>query len=106
MTTLTYLETRTKENRKLDVYQIADYKVLILYIDNNMINFTIRAEHDDFTPNIYYCDGTVFGEQDKPHFEIQTSSYGALNPSQIEEVIKGYQTALRVVEVLTDTFIK
>lgn len=47
----------------------------------------------------------MFGER-KSEFKIQTTSYGALEPAEIQEVIKGYETAMKVVEILTKEFIK
>ena len=75
------------------------------YKDGTMIeDFYIEPYHDDrYLPKIYFRDG-AFGSSVKK-FEIQTTSYGALDPEEIKKVIDGYQLALAVVETLTKAFI-
>ena len=51
-----------------------------------------------FLPEIFF-DGRRYGETVN-EFRIQTTSYGSLKPEEIKEVMKGYETALAVVEIL------
>ena len=92
-----------------DSFEIGSYKVERVYKrlhddGTELFNYGIES-NEEFAPRIYYVepweeDGT------KPCFKIQTTSYGALEPSEIQKVIAGYQEAVEVVEVLTNTFLK
>lgn len=68
--------------------------------------FSVNVSYDDrnenYIPEIYYWDD-IFGEE-KPRFEIQTTSYGALSPEEIKKVIAGYNEAVEAVEILTKNF--
>ena len=67
--------------------------------------FDIEAkDRNGYLPQIYFDDG-FYGE-DKKWFEIQTTSYGALTPDKIKEVIAGYEEAMEAVAILTKEFIK
>lgn len=58
----------------------------------------------DYIPEIYY-DYSLFGNIVRS-FRIQTTSYGSLPLEDIQKVIKGYQEAIEVVNILTDKFLK
>lgn len=58
-----------------------DGKVVKLQIDSVKDNYT--------TPKIYWVED---------HLEVQTASYGTLEVSDLEEVIKGYQKAIEVIK--------
>lgn len=55
-------------------------------------------DNENYMPKIYYNDDW-FGEK-KPHFTIQTTSYGDMKPEEIRKVIAGYQEAIEVVSIL------
>lgn len=57
-----------------------------------------------YLPEIYYEDD--FYGKDKKWFDIQTTSYGAMTPDKIKEVVAGYEQALEAVAILTKEFIK
>ena len=114
---LVKINERTKTDEENGVtyigteYSIGDYQVERIekhYKDGEMVeNIHVSASWEDrnekFLPEIYFNDDW-FGTK-KKHFDIQTSSYGALAPEEIEKVIAGYQQAVEVVETLTDKFI-
>lgn len=66
------------------------------------VNVRRDDRHENYIPEIYYWDD-IFGEE-KPRFEIQTTSYGALSPEEIKKVIAGYNEAVEAVEILTKNF--
>lgn len=85
-------------------YEIGKYQVNVVSSENGWKQISIRADYNErYLPDIYYhydiCDSF------EPRFQIQTTSYGALNSDEIENVIKGYEIALEVVEALTKEFI-
>lgn len=49
-------------------------------------------DHKSMLPSIYFYN--------EEGFRIQTTSYGALKPEEIDEVIEGYKTAQATVEEL------
>lgn len=89
-----------------DYYEIEKY--VRTYEDGTGVE-TIYVNHKDwkvarenYIPEIYYKND-FFGER-KPRFEIQTTSYGAMDTEEIQKVIKGYQEAIEAVEILTKAF--
>lgn len=68
--------------------------------------FRFCTKENDFLPAIYECeDGGNNEEQpEKSKFEIQTTSYGALSPADIEKVINGYKKALDTIKELERVF--
>lgn len=71
---------------------------LIIYV--KYANY--EEARNNYLPEIHYRDD-FFGKTE-PRFEIQTTSYGALNPEEIKKVIAGYQEALEAAEILTKAF--
>lgn len=55
-----------------------------------------------YLPEIYYRD-SWYGEA-VSYFEIQTTSYGALNAEEFGRFLQAHQTALAVVEILNREF--
>ena len=101
---LTLEKTRTVEDRKYELYTIGKYQIEVTNYSNGNRYITIRVDRftNRFIPEIYCKDnfeGKILG------FEIQTTSYGALNAEAIQKVIAGYNEALEVVEILTKEFV-
>lgn len=105
---LTLERTRIDEDRKqkFELYTIGNYKVNVTTFEeygSRYINIATRTEGGYFTPEVYCKDdyeGHILG------FEIQTTSYGALNADEIQKVIAGYNEALDVVAILTAEFVE
>lgn len=57
---------------------------------------------NNYLPEIHYKQS--FLGKEKPVFEVQTTSYGALNTEEIKKVIAGYQEALEAAELLNKRF--
>ena len=64
------------------------------------------AERDDFLPDIFDCVGGIGNSENSDgfKFEIQTTSYGALSPDDIEKVIDGYKKALDTIKEIERAF--
>lgn len=75
-----------------------------LFSDGSKLERIYIKPMRDRIPMIYYSDN-YFGEH-RPTFSIQTTSYGALTPDEITEVIRGYEIAIEAVDVLTKHFCK
>lgn len=90
------------------VFRISEYTVEVSnyeYTDSGYEMITVKKDYNaEFLPDVYFISG-AFGSDEK-EFKIQTSSYGVLSPEDIQKVIKGYETALEVVAILTEAFIK
>ena len=90
------------------LFRISEYTVEFskyIYEDGEEETIIVRKDYNaEFLPEIYSNIG-AFGSR-KKEIKIQTSSYGALSPEDIQKVIKGYETALEVVAILTEVFIK
>lgn len=80
------------EKRTCALYTIGDYEVDVIYGDVAKRISISKDYREEFLPEIYFDNG---------EFQIQTTSYGSLNPSDIKKVIEGYEEALKIVEVLT-----
>ena len=110
---LEFVEKNTKETNGTryvrESYSIGGYAVYLdntFYPDgksNHRIECKVIAE-DEYLPTIYFWD-SWFG-QTKPRFEIQTTSYGALEAGEFKKFLAAQQKALEVVEVLTREFIE
>lgn len=89
-------------------YSIGGYAVKVVdtsYPEGNSfrdINLQVMTE-DEYLPDIYFRAGW-FGQG--PTFEIQTTSYGALKPTEFTKFFAAQQKAMKVVEVLTKEFIE
>lgn len=99
--------TGNKYYTKKDVYEIEDYQVEVLYNKEHICNISIIANRNKmFIPYIYY--NPIYLNEDwteiKREFVIDTTAYGSLKPNEIKQVIDGYEKAIKVVEILTNTF--
>lgn len=67
--------------------------------------FRVRfcTKEDGFLPAIYECTDGKNNEEQAGKFEIQTTSYGALSPDDIEKVIDGYKKALDTIKEIERT---
>ena len=101
---LELMETLNIKNSKRENYKIGNYAVYVYYECGIFKDIAVKnLDRDGYTPDIYF-KGEWFGEV-KNEFKIQTTAYGALAPEEIPGVIKGYEVAMNVVELLTQTFL-
>jgi hypothetical protein len=70
---------------------------------NDYSVFETNRGENRYIADIYY--NCKWGEE-KGVFQIQTTSYGALNIDEFSKFMKAQQDAMEVVEILTNTFIK
>lgn len=94
------------EERNYKMYEIGCYEVYVTTYkscDLRMISVVNKDRSTDFVPDIYYEDG-VFKNGEKK-FKIQTTSYGALDVTEIQKFISAYNMAVEVVEILTKEFL-
>lgn len=102
--TLTKISEKTSSDSTVTVYKIANYKVRVIKSQNNLTYIhVITNSNERYTPDIFCnddCNGTILG------FDIQTTSYGALNIEETKKMIKALNEAIVVVKVLTETFCK
>ena len=95
---------RRGEGRTLMGYELGSYEVSVITYDSGWQNIYIKTNRSNrYQPEIYPRDdmeGNVIG------FDIQTTSYGALQPDQIRKVIEGMEEAIQAVEILTKEFVK
>lgn len=95
---------RRGDGKTLKCYDLGGYEVSVITYDNGWENISIRSDRQNrYQPEIYPRDdmeGHVIG------FDIQTTSYGALQPDQIRLVIEGLEEAVKAVEILTKEFVK
>lgn len=93
------------ENTTYEFYTIGKYKV---EVSIHTTSYGVERKHisvtkdysERYLPAIYFT-GRRFGK-DVNEFEIQTTSYGALKPEDIQKVMEGYEQALKVVSILTE----
>lgn len=120
------LELKLKENkviksedcraiiRKVDIYTIGflapDDKPLYTvrvhkFIDDSYVTMDIFEDKDlvDYLPRIYARQNLDSG--DIVDFEIQTTSYGALNPCEMHKFIVAHEYALEAVKLLAEKFL-
>lgn len=99
---LTLTNTKTVEDKKIELYEIADYTVKVVSHDCGLRWITIREHKSEYLPTIYCRDdmeGNVLG------FEIQTTSYGSLPTAEIKKIVEALEMAVEVVEILTEKFV-
>lgn len=87
-----------------EYYEIGGYNVIAdtyTYESDYKIVSTKQKGDIEYLPSIYELHnfGVLCG------FEISTVSYGSLPVEDIKEIIKGYEQAIEVVEILTEKFI-
>lgn len=91
-----------------ETYTIGAYTVTVddAFYENGNSRRTIEVQepwgNDDYIPHIYYRND-YFGKK-VSSFEIQTTSYGALDAEQFKKFLASQQTALEVVEILNKKF--
>lgn len=98
-----------------ETYTCGNYTILRRVFSNNRNYFSIRANEDAsrFLPEIYHNYPPFFRNPDteserfkKGYFYIQTIAYGGLELDEYGEFIKAVTHAQKVVEALTEYFIK
>lgn len=100
---LKFVETYAIDDRKVDRYEIGNYKVRVLtYTWGKRVDIS-NASRERYIPDIY-CrtddEGNAIG------FDVQTTSYGALLADELKKVIAGLEEAAKVAEILTAKFVK
>lgn len=102
--------TQNKEEVKTTyrLYQAGKYEVDVTdreYKDGNTWrNIGISKDYNErFLPEIFFSNSIISKGEEK--FNIQTTSYGSLEPDEIKQVIEGYEYALEAVRILTEKFI-
>lgn len=107
MLELKLVASKENEDKKYDTYKIGCYEVAVVthkqYDNMRLIHISNMKERDGYEPDIYYNDG-CFGSNEKK-FEIQTTSYGSLETKEAQKFIAAYNTAIEVVEILTEKFL-
>lgn len=114
--TLQMINTRTKKEDEIvttaNVFKLGEhYEVrYTTYVYPNGKKFeciSVDVIDEDirnsFIPTIT-TNGWTTGD-DKFEFKIQTTSYGSLEPQEIQKVIAGYQEAVEAVECLNKWFV-
>jgi hypothetical protein len=105
---LTFVEEKTRtvggSTFHLKEYSIGGYSVSIITstYDSGLVTRRVEVrepwEDGSFLPKVYYHDDLLHHEP--PRFEIQTTSYGALDAETFRAFLAAQQTAMEVVEVL------
>lgn len=96
-------QTKTVEDRKVEIYEIAKYTVRVITYNGGYRSIDIREERGEYIPAIYYrtdINGDAIG------FEIQTTSYGALPIDEMSKMVQALVEATTVAGILTKEFIK
>ena len=98
------IETRTVDNKTVDIYEIAGYIVKeINWTNSGFRRVGLGYNKGEYMPEIYTRETD---EGDLIGFEIQTTSYGALSVEETKKVVAGLTTAIEVVEILTKEFVR
>ena len=99
------ISENTGKVRSSKVYECLGYEIHELtYHDSGLVTLIINpCKSEKYLPTIYADDD--FDTCGIKGFKIQTTAYGALHSDEIEEVIKGYQVALRVVKELEKKYL-
>ena len=99
MKELTLVKEFVAENEGYEMkdYSIKGYNVRVVIQDEKVEEIVLR-KCERFLPEISWS-GFSWDKKER-EFRIQTTAYGSLEVDQIQEVIKGYQTAIEVVEIL------
>lgn len=114
---LEYIETKEKTTEKGDhyirkIYAIEGYTITVddvTYNDGRTYHdVSITAPWRNMTertyiPEIYYHDGFMGSEA--PCIQIQTTSYGSMEPEEFKRFVAAQQKALEIAEILTEEFI-
>lgn len=99
---LKLVEAFEVDGRKVDRYEIGDYKVKAMTYSWGRRVEVGSLNRERYLPDIY-CrtddEGEIVG------FEVQTTSYGALPIEEAKKVVDGLNEAIEVVEILTDRFV-
>lgn len=88
------------------IYELDGYRVRVADASYNTGGYDISVtpiekSKGSYLPDIYVGEHNGRGFQE---ISIQTTSYGALKPSEIDKVIKGYQTAQSVAREIEAAF--
>ena len=106
---LKLIETKKLNNNKIltrELYEIGDYKVEVDTYENGYVNLCTKQKRIvEYLPSIYSLYD--FNKEVLNGFDISTTSYGKImGVDDIREMIKAYEQAIEVVEILTEKFIK
>ena len=89
-----------------DFYEVGDYNVIVDTYEHGFKKVSANPKSDvEYLPSIYDLhdfndDGILYG------FEISTTSYGkTMMVDDIRKMIKAYEQAIEVVEILTEKFV-
>lgn len=96
-------QTKTVEDRKTEIYEIAKYTVRVTTYSDGSRHIDVREKRGEYIPAIY-CRTNLTG--DAIGFEIQTTSYGALPLDEMGKMVQALVEATTVAEILTKEFIK
>lgn len=95
---------RQGDGKTLKGYELGNYEVSVITYDSGYQYLTIRTDRRNrYQPEIYPRED---GEGNVIGFDIQTTSYGALQSDQIRKVIEAMEEAIKAVDVLTEAFVK
>lgn len=98
---LKLVEAFEVDGRKVDRYEIGNYKVKALTYSWGRRVEVGSVSRERYLPDIYSRTddgGKIVG------FKVQTTSYGALPVGEVKKVVDGLNEAIEVVEILTKTF--
>lgn len=98
------ISEKTSSDSTVTVYTITNYKIRVIKSSSGLMYIhVITNSNERYVPDIFCnddCNGTILG------FDIQTTSYGALNVEETKKMIKSLNEAISVVNILTETFCK
>lgn len=99
------ISENTGRVRSSKVYECLGYEIHELtYHNSGLVSLIINScKSEKYLPTIYTDDD--FDTCGIKGFKIITTSYGTLNPDEIEEVIQGYQMAIKVVKELEKKYL-
>lgn len=107
MLELKLVASKENEDKKYDVYKIGCYEVAVVtykqHDNERNIHISNMKERGEYNPDIYYNDGWL--DRSEKKFEIQTTAYGSLETKEAQKFIAAYNTAIEVVEILTEKFL-
>lgn len=107
MTNIIFTEQKEREGKKLFIYQAGRYEVKKIEYEDGYTSIDIRrlrTARDEYLPEIYVRDTYIDTKLTGFSFEVQTTSYGALEVDELQKVIAGLQEAAEVAQALTNKF--
>lgn len=98
---LKLVEAFEVDGRKVDRYEIGNYKVKALTYSWGCRVEVGSLSRERYLPDIY---SRTDDEGKIIRFEVQTTSYGALPVDEVKKVVDRLNEAIEVVEILTKAF--